>query len=137
MVAAKDNDADCATTAGLLASFGYDPQSRRTSVSYAGGAAMNTPSATAYSPAGDLLSLQNVFPGSTTSNNTFSYSYTAAHQTLTADNGRPSWFWQPRANTSTAYGPGNRLNQYPAVAGIAQSYDLDGNLTFDGTTTFA
>jgi len=142
MTDADENAADCTTNP--LADFAYDSQSRRTSVTYPGGGQMNYSS---YSPAGDLLTLGSVFPSTTTSNNTWTYTYTNAHQTLTADNGKAAWEWAPPANNSTSYAT-NNLNQYPAVGsqttggtncqGAAQglSYDCNGNLTFDGTTTF-
>jgi len=42
---------------------------------------------------------------------------------------------RPAATLSQAYSP-NRLNQYGTVAGTAQVYDANGNLTSDGTYTF-
>jgi hypothetical protein len=107
---------------------------------------VQTPSPASYSAAGDLLSLAHVFP-TTSNNNTFSYSYTNAHQTQTIAASNSAWFWQPSTNSSTGYTP-NALNQYSAIGsqttggtncqGIAQglSYDCNGNLTFDGTYNY-
>src|ERR1700753_1711488 len=147
MAKAIDNDTNCASPTGtVLATYSYDPQSRRTNLTYGNGAQVNTPSATAYSAAGDLLSMAHDLTG-TANDNTFSYTYTDAHQTNSAAASNSAWFWQPPSNNSTSYTV-NALNQYKTVGsqitgatdcnGHAQglSYDCNGNLTFDGTTTY-
>ncbi|HJT92193.1 MAG TPA: RHS repeat-associated core domain-containing protein, partial [Mycobacterium sp.] len=148
MTAAMENSTSSGCATNLLATYAYDAQSRRTNVTYAGtGAQMQSPSPSSYSPGGDLLSLAHVFPGGTSNNNTFTWGYTAAHQTNSFDANNTAWLWRPSANTSTSYAV-NNLNQYPTVGsqttggtncqGAAQglSYDCNGNLTFDGTYTF-
>ena len=45
--------------------------------------------------------------------------------------------WQPAATASTSYAAANTLNQYPSVNGTTFGYDLKGNLTTDGTWSFA
>jgi RHS repeat-associated protein len=141
MVKVQENATDCASH--LLATYAHDPQSRRTSVTYGNGASVTYPS---YTNAGDLQTLTENFIG-TSSNNTFSYTYTNAHQTLTTAATNSAFFWQPSVNNSTSYTP-NNLNQYSAIGsqttggtncqGAAQglSYDCNGNLTFDGTNTY-
>ena len=46
-----------------------------------------------------------------------------------------SFLLHPSATSSTAYAP-NNLNQYNTVAGISKGYDLNGNLTSDGTYAY-
>jgi len=141
MTQAMENATDCATN--LLATYAYDAQSRRTLVTYGNGATMSYPS---YSNAGDLQTLTSHFPVGS-NDNSFTYTYTAAHQTLTATASKNTWFWEPSTDSTTAYTV-NNLNQYATVGsqttggtncqGAAQglSYDCNGNLTFDGTRTY-
>jgi len=141
MTQATENATDCATN--LLATYAYDPQSRRTLVTYGNGATMSYPS---YSNAGDLQTLTSHFPVGS-NDNSFTYTYTAAHQTLTATASKNTWFWEPSTDSTTAYTV-NNLNQYATIGsqttggtncqGQAQglSYDCNGNLTFDGTRTY-
>jgi RHS repeat-associated protein len=142
MVMAQDNATDCAS--GPLATYAYDAQSRRTNVTYGNGASMSYPS---YTDAGDLQTLAHTFPGGTGNNNTFSYTYTNAHQTNTIAASNAAFFSQPPLNNSTSCTV-NNLNQYPTIGtqttggtdcfGHAQglSYDCNGNLTFDGIFTY-
>jgi RHS repeat-associated protein len=143
MTGAIENATDPTCATNVLATYAYDPQSRRTSVAYGNGASMTY---TSYTNAGDLQTLNENFTG-TSNDNTFSYGYTPAHQTLTIAASNSAFFWQPSANSSTNYTP-NTLNQYSAIGsqtaggtscqGAAQglSYDCNGNLTFDGIFTY-
>lgn len=140
MTGAAESSVDCSSA--VLASYAYDNQSRRKSVTYPGGAKMTY----GYSDAGDVTSLQHDL-NATAAYNTFTYHYTPAHQTDIFDATNTAWLWRPSANGSTGYTV-NNLNQYPTVGsqatggtncqGTAQglSYDCNGNLTFDGATTF-
>ncbi len=142
MIMAQDNATDC--TSHPLAAYAYDAQSRRTSVTYGNSASMTYPS---YTNAGDLQTLTHTFPGGTSNDNTFSYTYTNAHQTNMIAASNAAFFWQPPLNNSTSYTV-NNLNQYPTIGaqtaggtncqGAAQglSYDCNGNLTFDGIFTY-
>lgn len=144
MTQAVDNPTGSGCAANLLATYAYDAQSRRTSVTYGNGASM---SYTSYSTAGDLKTLNENFTGSS-NNNAFIYDYTPAHQTMTIAASNAAFFWQPPVNNSTAYTV-NNLNQYPTIGtqttggtncqGAAQglSYDCNGNLTFDGNFTYS
>jgi RHS repeat-associated protein len=141
MVMAQDGATNC--TSNSLATYTYDPQSRRTNITYGNGTQVQTPNPTSYSLAGDVLSLAHVFPASPSTNNTFTYGYTNSHQTQNIAASNSAWFWQPSINSSTSYAP-NTLNQYASIGaqtsggtscqGVAQglSYDCNGNLTFDG-----
>jgi RHS repeat-associated protein len=130
MTKAVENSTNCAATSGVLASYAYDALSRRTSLTYGNGAVVSYPS---YSNAGDLKTLTHDLSG-TTNDNTFTYSYTDAHQTQTAATTNAAWFWQPPANNATSYTP-NNLNQYASVNSQTYTYDGNGNLTGDGTWT--
>jgi RHS repeat-associated protein len=133
MTVAMENSTDVNCNTAKLATYSYDTLSRRTSLVYAGtGAAMNY---TSYSNAGDLKTLVQDLSGSS-NDNTFTWSYTVAHQTNTADASNAAWKWQPAATGSTSYTP-NNLNQYASVNSVPYSYDGKGNLTIDGTYTFA
>jgi RHS repeat-associated protein len=46
-----------------------------------------------------------------------------------------SFLWQPGSASNTAYAP-NNLNQYATVGGVTNGFDLNGNLTSDGTYTY-
>lgn len=148
MAQAMENSVSLGCATNLLANYQYDALSRRTNLTYAGtGAQVQTPDPASYSAAGDLLNVAHVFQGGTSNNNVFTYSYTPAHQTLTAAATNAAWLWQPTTNNSTSYTV-NNLNQYPTVGsqttggtncqGATQglSYNCNGNLTFDGTYTF-
>jgi len=146
MIKALENDTNC-SSATTLATYAYDPQSRRTNLTYAttattSGAQMQY---TSYSPAGDLKTLVEAL--NDTNSNTFNWLYTAAHQTNSFDASNTNWLWRPGTNNSTSYTV-NNLNQYPTVGsqttggtncfGASQglSYDCNGNMTFDGAYTF-
>ncbi|MGH6846354.1 MAG: RHS repeat-associated core domain-containing protein, partial [Methylocella sp.] len=68
----------------------------------------------------------------------YTFGYTDAHQLQSQTAASASIYqWQPPAAASTAYGAANNLNQYPSVAGVSYAYDGKGNLTGDGTWTYA
>jgi RHS repeat-associated protein len=96
-------------TGGVSTSYGYDPVSRLASLSHdlAGTAQDVTYSYTSYNPASQLLS-------QTRNNDSYGFTSTAANVSYAA----------------------NGLNQYSAVGTVAPSYDGNGNLIGDGTTTY-
>jgi RHS repeat-associated protein len=87
------------------------------------------------SGAGDLLTLADSFAGSS-NNVTYTDTYTNAHQLASEAISNTNYSWQPTAATTT-YATANTLNQYPSVNGVSQTYDTRGNLTSDGTWTYA
>ncbi len=130
MTVVTENATDCTTT--KLATYQYDPLSRRTSVAYGNGASMSYPS---YTNAGDLQTLAHNFTGSS-NDNTYTYTYTNAHQLWTETSSLASWLWQPSTNGTNFYAAANVLNQYPSItfAGafptpLPLGYDANGNLT--------
>jgi YD repeat-containing protein len=68
---------------------------------------------------------------------TFTHSYNAVNQRTRQAANDNSWWYYPPATASTVNYTANVLNQYSAVGSAAPTYDGNGNLTFDGTFTFA
>ena len=64
----------------------------------------------------------------------FGHSYNKANQRTAETVSNNIWLSYPGATGTTAY-TANSLNQYTAVGGVTPTYDGNGNLTFDGTTT--
>jgi len=132
---ADSTDPACATN--VLATYTYDPYSRRTNLAYGASAAM----AYGYTPAGDLTNLtdtQNTTPNSVA----FTLGYTNAHQLASEAFSNSAFVQNGSVMGTTAYAPVNVLNQYTNVtpvsgSAITPSYDGNGNLTGDGTYTFA
>ena len=86
-----------------------------------------------YDAASRLLSLTQNLSG-TTQDLTLNFSYTDASQLSTRSTSNTLYDWAvPTVNK--AYVP-DGLNRYSTVAGTAYGYDLNGNLTSDGTRTF-
>jgi RHS repeat-associated protein len=116
----------------LLATYVYDPMSRRQSITRANGAVTTYPM---YDLASRLKTLTHDVAGST-QDLTISYSYTTAGQLQNRSNSNPLYDLLPTAAT-TAY-VADALNRYTTVAGATLSYnDSRGNLTSDGTNTYA
>ncbi|MBI3677515.1 MAG: RHS repeat protein, partial [Proteobacteria bacterium] len=117
-----------------LATFSYNPLSRLTNISDMGGGAATVD--LTYSNAGDPLTMVHNLNG-TTDDNTFTYSYTNAHQTASLAASNANWQWAPSTTSTTSYAAVNVLNQYTTVGAATLSYDTRGNLTGDGTWTYA
>jgi RHS repeat-associated protein len=132
---------DSAST--LLATYTYDAMSRRTNLAYGNTASL----AYAYTDAGDLTSLTNDFV-TNSKNVAYTLGYTPAHQLASELNSKSAYRYAPSASSAT-YAPVNALNQYANVNGgtasgtdchgnaQVMSYDCNGNLTGDGTWSFA
>jgi RHS repeat-associated protein len=120
----------------VLATYIYDPLSRRTSLVTGNGAIQNY----AYTTAGDLTALEHKVGA--TPLNTFTHTFTKAHQIASESATNAAWLYAPPALGTTAYSAANTLNQYvsvtpPGAAPVSIAYDANGNLTGDGTWTFA
>ncbi|MFG2044866.1 polymorphic toxin-type HINT domain-containing protein [Dactylosporangium sp. NPDC048998] len=106
--------------------IGYDSAGRRASVTLPAGVTETY----GYDAASQLTSL-TYLRGSTTVGN-LTYDYDAA--------GRPTHLDGSfaRVTIPAAYGPAtyDTADQQTAVAGVARTYDADGNLSNDGTTTY-
>lgn len=109
--------------------IGYDPLSRRTSMSYANGIS------TAYTHQldDDLASIVHTFVGS---NVTFTLGYDKVHRMTSQQVSDSQYLWHPAAAGTTTYGTANNMNQYPTVGGVSYSYNTNGCLTGDGTWTW-
>ena len=107
-----------------------DPTQCRTGVTRGNATATTYPS---YDAASRLLSLTQNLSG-TTQDLTLNFSYTDASQLSARATSNTLYDWAvPTVNK--AYVP-DGLNRYSTVAGTAYGYDLNGNLTSDGTRTF-
>jgi RHS repeat-associated protein len=113
-----------------IAAYGYDNLGRRTSITR-GNAVTTT---YAYDPASRLTGLSQNLAGSG-SDVSFSYGYTPASQIRTLGRSNATYFYSPPAAT-VAYGV-NGLNQAVSVAGATLTWSAQGNLTGDGTRTYA
>ncbi len=119
----------------ILSTYIYDTLSRRTSLVYGNGAAQGY----TYSTQGDLLTLASTLTGtSNTTTNTFS----KAHQLASEAASNAAWAYVPAAFQTTNYAAANPLNQYVNITvganpTVTMAYDANGNLTGDGSWTFA
>jgi RHS repeat-associated protein len=114
---------------GVLATYAYDPMSRRTGVTR--GNAANT--SLAYDWASRLLSM-NQDLASTTHDVTFGLGYTSAGQRSSRSFANAAYVWTPPTANRTYVVDG--LNRYVSIAGVSYSHDANGNLTSDGTRSF-
>jgi RHS repeat-associated protein len=119
----------------LLSTYIYDTLSRRTSLVTGNGAAQGY----TYSTQGDLLTMASTLTGTS---NTYTNTFTPAHQLASETASNAAWQFVPAAFQTTNYAPANNLNQYVNVTVGANptqtlGYDANGNLTSDGVWTFA
>jgi RHS repeat-associated protein len=113
----------------LLADYSYDTLSRRKDLARGNGDTTSY----GYEPDNDLSGIvHGGLPGAPT----FSFTRNGAHQLLTSTVSDATLSWTPTASSNVAYVP-NTLNQYASVGGTAFTYDLKGNLTADGASTYA
>jgi RHS repeat-associated protein len=68
---------------------------------------------------------------------TFAHGYNKSNQRISQSVTDNSWFNYPAATPSTTTYVANELNQYTAVGSVTPGYDANGNLSSDGTQTFA
>ncbi len=114
----------------LLSAIPYDQQGRRISVYRAGGG-----TSYGYDPISRLSLFSNVFPNSA-SNVTLGFNYNPASQITARSRSNDAYDYGAYTTASHAYVP-NALNQYATVNGTGFGYDANGNLTSNGTKTFA
>ena len=123
------NRMDAVTEGGItLADYDWDTLSRRDLVKF------NNNGFNAdlgYENDDDLNSLIHSAPGAVTF--TVGRNHSSQITSLAASDG--AYLSRPATTLTDTYVP-NRLNQYSTVAGVVQAYDLNGNLTSDGTYTF-
>ncbi|MDR6538476.1 RHS repeat-associated core domain-containing protein, partial [Variovorax soli] len=114
-----------------LASYAYDDLSRRTTVTLGNGTTIQR----TYDNQGALATLKN-FLASPSQEAQYSYTRNqlAELKSIAWTNNLYQW---SGASPGTKSYTANGLNQYTAVAGTAQSYDANGNLTGDGTWSYS
>jgi RHS repeat-associated protein len=114
-----------------IATYDYDPLSRRSQLTGGNGSITGY----GYDFASRLTTLSHDLGGSGfDATLTLGYTLASQLQTRSTSNSALGWWAAPdRAQTYAV----NGLNQYTAVNGINVSHDLNGNLTSDGSRTFA
>ncbi|MEQ9003770.1 MAG: RHS repeat-associated core domain-containing protein, partial [Pseudomonadales bacterium] len=115
--------------ATAVASLSYDNLGRRAIASFSG-----TSTSYGYDEISRLSSLDHDLTG-TASDNSLTFGYNPASQIATRTRSNPAYASTTIANASTSYAV-NGLNQYTSVGGSTHGYDLNGNLSSDGATTF-
>ena len=108
--------------------FTYNAQGLRNAIGRANSAT------TSYSYDG-VDRLAYLYLTGTSSNETWSLAYNPASQLRSSGMGGSAYAWTGNVNGTKAYTP-NGLNQYANVAGAGFTYDPNGNLTSDGSTTY-
>src|SRR5215207_1397935 len=113
-----------------LASYAYDDMGRRTTVTLGNGTTVQR----SYDNQGALASLKN-FLASPSQEVQYSYTRNQLRELkgITWSNNLYQW---SGATAGTQSYTVNGLNQYTAAAGMAQSFDANGNLTNDGTWSY-
>jgi RHS repeat-associated protein len=115
--------------ATTVADFNYDMLGRRSDATIGGAVASDD-----YDDISRLWKLTNNLAG-TAADQTLQFTYSPASQIITRDDSNDAY------KSTTPDGPArdysvNGLNQYTSVAGTTHTYDSNGNLTSDGTTSF-
>ncbi|HEY9218011.1 MAG TPA: DUF6531 domain-containing protein, partial [Phenylobacterium sp.] len=122
------------TSGPRLVTYAYDLLSRRSTATFVN----NVVSTWTYRLNDTVATVQHAFVGG--AGVTFTYLYNtenAVRGRLVSDAAYQAAPTNPALALGTrAYAAANALNQYPSVAGMALSYDANGNLTGDGTWTY-
>lgn len=113
-----------------LFTLSYDPLGRRAGITRANG----TSTTYTYDAADRLSSLAQDLSG-TTNDLTLGFTYNADDQIISKTVNNTAYSYIEAVNANKGYTP-NGLNQYGNVAGTTYSYDLNGNLTSDGSSTY-
>jgi len=122
----------------LLATYSYDALGRVTIIAATNpsGSAVGS-TAVSYEDDGDIAAVEVSFAND--DNVTFDYGYDQSSRLTSQEVNQASWQWSPATSPAppeTDSYVANRLDQYASITGQAQTYDLNGNLTNDGTRTF-
>jgi len=112
-----------------LVSFTYDAAGRRSGLASGG-----TASAYGYDPAGRLQSLSHNLAG-TSGDQVIGLGYNPASQIVTRTGSNDGFAWNGAVAVDRPYSV-NGQNQYIAAGPAGFTYDANGNLTSDGSTTF-
>ncbi len=118
---------------GVLATYGYDPLGRRTSLTFGNG----EKTLYAYDGVSRLASLTHDLGGTlTTNDNAIAFTYNPASQIVgrTASNSAYAWTGHGSGSASST---SDGLNRLTAQGGTGFGYDAKGNMASDGTRTFS
>ena len=114
--------------------FSYDDLGRRTSLGQGlGSVAAGT--AYGYDAASRPTSLSHDLAG-TSYDLSLGFGYNAAGQIASTTRSNDTYAWQRHYNLNRGY-TANGLNQYSASGSVTPTYDANGNLSSDGSSTFA
>jgi RHS repeat-associated protein len=116
---------------GNLVSIGYDQLGRRRSLTRGDGSVTDY----RYDGASRLTRLDDNLAGSV-NDFTVTLAYNPASQIVSRETTNELYAWTGHGNGSTST-PADGLNRITAHGGTALGYDAKGNMTFDGTRTFA
>lgn len=108
----------------------YDPLSRRKKLTFNNGSYADY----GYELDNDMNNLSHSFVGSSVS---FTHAFNAIGQLTSQQVSDAQFVWHPGAASSISYGAANNLNQYPTVGAKTYLYSTSGNISSDGTWTFA
>ena len=118
----------CAGGGTRLAGYTYDLLSRRTKVTLGNGYDTDY----SYEIDSDLDTLTHNFNGSSLA---YTFDYNNVHQMTSKQLSDPLFEWQSGTLSNASYTP-NDLNQYATVNATTLTYDLSGNMVFDGGNTY-
>jgi RHS repeat-associated protein len=113
-----------------LATYGYDPQGRTTSVAYANG----TSQSFTFDPLSRLASLGINLAG-TSADTSRTFAYNPAGQIAQVTGSNDSYAFDGLVNVDRAYGV-NGLNQLTSAGATALGYDARGNLNTSGADSY-
>jgi RHS repeat-associated protein len=117
----------------ILAAYSYDAQGRRSLITRGGGV---TTTAFAFDPISRVQSLTHNLDGAgTTYDVALTFAYNPASQ-LTLQTNSNAVYEYVLQSSAQSYGV-NGLNQYTQISGVTMGWDPRGNLTSDGSTTYA
>jgi RHS repeat-associated protein len=114
---------------GILATYAYDNLGRRTALTRGNGANAS------YTYTGSRLTQLAESPVGTTHDLALTFAHNKAGQIVTLTKSNDLFVYAPVAGTLAT--PPDRLNQLASVGGAAATHDPRGNMTNDGTRTFA
>jgi RHS repeat-associated protein len=123
----------------LLGQYSYDALSERTGIAYGGTTAAGggrppiATTAASFTTASQVAQLTHSFNGASL---TLGYSYNQDHQRTGVSANDDTFLVSGLTAASNTY-TANNLNEYATVDGLSYSYDPKGNLTGDGTFTYA
>jgi RHS repeat-associated protein len=116
-----------------VAQFGYDSAGRRSSLAMGPGWTSSSVGY-AYDPAGRLQTLTHEL-GGTSADQVLGFAYNPASQIVSRSATNDAYASNTAYNVNRPYSV-NGLNQYTAAGPATFAYDLNGNLTSDGSTSF-